>query len=93
MCVMKLLKLFLVNCQLVLKVTVIYLFSCFFFLKYQDQRPLLQFPPLHKPQLPSSVLKAPVTHISIHLAQPEWHTITLLDQDAVLSYICGCPYL
>ena len=47
----------------------------------KDQRPLLQFPLLLKPQLPSSVLKALVTCIRIRLSHLEWQIIIWLDQD------------
>lgn len=53
----KVVKLFLVNCQLVLKETVIYIFSCFLW-NTMIKDLFCKFPPLLKPQLPSSVWSA-----------------------------------
>lgn len=51
------------------------------FVKYKDQSPFLHFPPLLKPQLPSSAVKASATCISIRLPHPGWQVVISLDQD------------
>lgn len=79
----------LVNCQLVLKETVILHFQLLF-VKYEDQSPFLHFP-LLKPQLPSYVLKASATCISILLSHPGWQVVILLDQDKMLPLHLWAP--
>lgn len=72
----KVVKLFLVNCQLVLQETVIYIFGCFLW-NWKIKDLFLQFPPLLEPQLPSSVLNAPAACISGLLSHPKCHVNSL----------------